>query len=77
MEPSNSSSEKNVGIASKLSLYDDCSLFVYVSCCKKYYVIGRTVTHIIKKNYDFFSQFFFIGVKYITESFIPQNRSNT
>lgn len=24
-----------------------------------------------KKNYDFFSQFFFIGVKYITESFNP------
>lgn len=58
IELSKSLSEKNVGIASKLSLYDDCSLFVYVSCCKKYYVIGRTVTHIIKKLWLLQSIFF-------------------
>lgn len=50
IELSKSLSEKNVGIASKFSLYEDCSLFVYLSCCEKYYVIGRTVTHIIKKT---------------------------
>lgn len=32
--------EKNVGIVLKFFLYDDCFFFVYVSCCKKYYVIG-------------------------------------